>query len=189
MYKILIADDAAFMRMMLADILKKAGHEVVGQAANGLEAVEKFKELRPDIVISDITMPDMDGIQAVKEIRQIDARAKVIMCSALGQKEMVSEAIKSGAKDIVLKPFKADQVLESIEKVCRMTEELPVPAQATVEKDEYAENWETPVEISLIEKAECLLKQLSDTELAAAIVLMESIVKNNACAGVAAVKN
>lgn len=96
--KILIVDDAAFMRMMIKDILTKNGYEVVGEAADGLQAVEKYKELQPDLVTMDITMPEMDGITALKEIKKIDPNAKVIMCSAMGQQAMVIDAIQAGAK-------------------------------------------------------------------------------------------
>lgn len=114
--KILIVDDAAFMRMMIKDILVKNGYEVVGEAQDGVEAVEKFKELRPDLVTMDITMPEMDGITALKKIREIDSNAKVIMCSAMGQQAMVIDAIKAGAKDFIVKPFQADRVLEAVRK-------------------------------------------------------------------------
>ncbi len=114
--KILIVDDAAFMRMMIKDILEKHGYEVVGEAADGAEAVEKYKELKPDLVTMDITMPEMDGIQALKEIRKIDSDAKVIMCSAMGQQAMVIDAIQAGAKDFIVKPFQADRVIEAIKK-------------------------------------------------------------------------
>ncbi|GAE26326.1 chemotaxis regulator [Halalkalibacter wakoensis JCM 9140] len=117
MASVLIVDDAAFMRMMIKDILSKNGFEIAGEAANGAEAVEKFKELSPDLVTMDITMPEMDGIQALKEIKQIDGGAKVIMCSAMGQQSMVIDAIQSGAKDFIVKPFQADRVLEAIKKV------------------------------------------------------------------------
>jgi len=117
MASVLIVDDAAFMRMMIKDILSKNGFEIAGEAANGAEAVEKFKEVNPDLVTMDITMPEMDGIQALKEIRQIDSNAKVIMCSAMGQQSMVIDAIQSGAKDFIVKPFQADRVLEAIKKV------------------------------------------------------------------------
>ncbi|MFU0801110.1 MAG: response regulator [Xylanivirga thermophila] len=115
--KVLIVDDAAFMRMMLKDILTKNDYEVVGEAENGAKAVEKYKELSPDLVVMDITMPEMDGIQAVKEITNMDKSAKVIMCSAMGQQAMVIEAIQSGAKDFIVKPFQADRVIEAIKKV------------------------------------------------------------------------
>ncbi|MFS8651309.1 MAG: response regulator [Caldibacillus sp.] len=114
--KILIVDDAAFMRMMIKDILVKNGYEVVGEAQDGVEAVEKFRELRPDLVTMDITMPEMDGITALKKIREIDSNAKVIMCSAMGQQAMVIDAIQAGAKDFIVKPFQADRVLEAVRK-------------------------------------------------------------------------
>ncbi|MDR7865468.1 MAG: response regulator [Sporomusaceae bacterium] len=114
--KVLIVDDAAFMRMMIKDILTKNGFEVVGEAENGVKAVEKFQELRPDLTTMDITMPEMDGISAVKQIKKIDAGAKVIMCSAMGQQAMVIEAIQSGARDFIVKPFQPDRVLEAIRK-------------------------------------------------------------------------
>lgn len=117
MTKVLIVDDAAFMRMMIKDILQKNGFEVIGEASNGIEAVNLYKKERPDVVTMDITMPDMDGIEAVKEIRAFDPSAKVIMCSAMGQQSMVMDAIKSGAKDFIVKPFQADRVLEAIRKV------------------------------------------------------------------------
>src|SRR5690606_37532922 len=114
--RILIVDDAAFMRMMIKDILEKNGYEVVGEAQDGAQAVEKFKELRPDLVTMDITMPEMDGIAALKKIREIDANAKVIMCSAMGQQAMVIDAIQAGAKDFIVKPFQADRVIEAVKK-------------------------------------------------------------------------
>lgn len=114
--KILIVDDAAFMRMMIKDILTKNGFEVVGEAADGVQAVEKYNELRPDLVTMDITMPEMDGITALKEIRKSDPNAKVIMCSAMGQQAMVIDAIQAGAKDFIVKPFQADRVIEAIKK-------------------------------------------------------------------------
>ena len=117
MAKILIVDDAAFMRMMIKDILSKNGYEVVGEAENGAVAVNKYAEVKPDLVLMDITMPEKDGIQALKEIRANDGNAKVIMCSAMGQQAMVIEAIQSGAKDFIVKPFQAERVLEAIKKV------------------------------------------------------------------------
>jgi len=115
--KVLIVDDAAFMRMMIKDILEKNGYDVVGEASNGLVAVDLYKKEKPDVVTMDITMPDMDGIEAVKQIRTFDPNAKIIMCSAMGQQSMVMDAIKSGAKDFIVKPFQADRVLEAIKKV------------------------------------------------------------------------
>ncbi|CCJ33779.1 MULTISPECIES: chemotaxis protein CheY [Caloramator] len=117
MPRVLIVDDAAFMRMMLKDILVKNGYEVIGEAPNGLKAVEMYKQEKPDVVTMDITMPEMDGIQAVKEIRAFDPNAKIIMCSAMGQQAMVMEAIKSGAKDFIVKPFQPERVLEALKKV------------------------------------------------------------------------
>lgn len=114
--RILIVDDAAFMRMMIRDILTKNGFEVVGEAQDGAQAIEKFKELHPDLITMDITMPEMDGITALKEIRKMDTNAKVIMCSAMGQQAMVIDAIQAGAKDFIVKPFQADRVIEAIKK-------------------------------------------------------------------------
>ena len=96
--KVLIVDDAAFMRMMIKDILSKNGYDVIGEAENGLKAVEKYQELKPDVTTMDITMPEMDGINAVKEIKKLDPAAKIVMCSAMGQQAMVIEAIQSGSK-------------------------------------------------------------------------------------------
>ena len=115
--RILIVDDAAFMRMMIKDILTKNGFEVVGEAADGREAVEKYKELSPDLVTMDITMPEMDGVSALKEIKQINANAKGTMCSAMGQQALVIDAIQAGAKDFIVKPFQADRVIDAIQKV------------------------------------------------------------------------
>ena len=112
----LIVDDAAFMRMMLKEILTKAGYEVAGEAVNGKEAIELYKSSKPDFVTMDITMPEMDGIEALKEIKKVDANATVIMCSAIGQQANVLEAIKTGAKDFIVKPFQPERVLESIKK-------------------------------------------------------------------------
>ncbi|MCI8798944.1 MAG: response regulator [Lachnospiraceae bacterium] len=114
---ILICDDAAFMRMMIKDILTKNGYNVAGEAENGLKAVEKYKEVSPDLVLMDITMPEMDGIQALKEIKSLDGGAKVIMCSAMGQQAMVIESIQAGAKDFIVKPFQAERVIEAVKKV------------------------------------------------------------------------
>jgi two-component system chemotaxis response regulator CheY len=114
---ILVVDDAAFMRMMIKDVLSKNGYEILGEAENGQKAIEKYKELNPDLVIMDITMPEVDGIQAVKEIKKIDANAKIIMCSAMGQQAMVIESIQAGARDFIVKPFQADRVVEAVKKV------------------------------------------------------------------------
>jgi two-component system chemotaxis response regulator CheY len=114
---ILLVDDAAFMRMMLKDILTKNGYNVVGEAENGIKAIEKYKELKPALVILDITMPEMDGIAAAKNIKEADSNALIIMCSAMGQQAMVIESIQAGARDFIVKPFQADRVLEAVQKV------------------------------------------------------------------------
>ena len=114
---ILICDDAAFMRMMIKDILTKNGYNVAGEAENGVKAVEKYQETKPDLVLMDITMPEMDGIQALKKIKQLDPNASVVMCSAMGQQAMVIESIQAGAKDFIVKPFQAERVIEAVKKV------------------------------------------------------------------------
>ncbi|MFM1650825.1 response regulator [Brevibacillus sp. B_LB10_24] len=114
--KVLVVDDAAFMRMMIKEILTKNGFTVVGEASDGAQAVEKYKELGPDLVTMDITMPEMDGIAALKEIKKLDPNARIIMCSAMGQQAMVIDAIQAGAKDFIVKPFQADRVIEAIKK-------------------------------------------------------------------------
>lgn len=114
---ILICDDAAFMRMMIKDILVKNGYNVVGEAENGLKAIEKYNELKPDLVLMDITMPEMDGISALKGIKSADPNALVMMCSAMGQQAMVVESIQAGAKDFIVKPFQAERVIEAVKKV------------------------------------------------------------------------
>jgi two-component system chemotaxis response regulator CheY len=116
MARVLVVDDAAFMRKMVSDALSGGGHEIVGEAANGAEAVQRFQELRPDVMTLDITMPEKDGLAALREIIAVDPGAKVVMCSALGQESKVLESIKLGAKDFVVKPFQADRVLSAIEK-------------------------------------------------------------------------
>lgn len=116
MSTVLIVDDAAFMRMMLKDILNKNGYEVIGEAENGQIGVEKYKELHPDLVTMDITMPELDGISAVKKIKAIDPQAKIVMCSAMGQQAMVIDAIQAGARDFIVKPFQPERVLEAVQK-------------------------------------------------------------------------
>jgi two-component system chemotaxis response regulator CheY len=115
--KILITDDALFMRVTLKNILTSNGYEVAGEAANGQEAVDKYAALQPDLVLMDITMPIMDGITACRTIKAGNPDAKVVMCTAMGQKNMVIEAIQAGAKDFIVKPFQPDRVLESISKL------------------------------------------------------------------------
>ncbi|MEE9156091.1 MAG: response regulator [Gemmatimonadota bacterium] len=114
---VLIVDDAIFMRTMIADIFKQAGFEVVGEASNGVEAVQKYKELQPDMVTMDIVMPDMGGIDAVREIVKDYPDAKILMCSAMGQQGLVVEAIQAGARDFVVKPFQASRVLEAVQRL------------------------------------------------------------------------
>src|SRR5256885_13380649 len=116
MARILVVDDAAFMRKMVSDALTKGGHEVVGEAGNGVEAVTRFQELKPEVTTLDITMPEKDGLAALKAIMELEPAARVIMCSALGQESKVLESIKLGAKDFVVKPFQAERVLEAIGK-------------------------------------------------------------------------
>ncbi|MFZ5644584.1 MAG: response regulator [Bacillota bacterium] len=115
--RILIVDDAAFMRMMIKNILLKNGYEVAGEAENGKIAVDMYRESKPDLVTMDITMPEMEGIDAVKAIRAIDPGASIIMCSAMGQQSMVMDAIQAGAKDFIVKPFQQDRLLQAIERV------------------------------------------------------------------------
>ncbi len=115
--RILVVDDASFMRMMVKEILSKNGYEIAGEAENGQKAIEKYNELNPDLVIMDITMPEVDGIEAVKRIKAEHPEAKIVMCSAMGQQAMVIEAIQAGAKDFIVKPFQADRVLEAVKKV------------------------------------------------------------------------
>jgi two-component system chemotaxis response regulator CheY len=115
--RVLIVDDAVFMRNMIRDIFSAGGFEVVGEAANGLEAVEKYKELRPDLTTMDIVMPFKSGIEATREIVRADPAAVVVMCSALGQESLVMEAIEAGASDFVVKPFKPEDVLAVVRKV------------------------------------------------------------------------
>jgi two-component system, chemotaxis family, chemotaxis protein CheY len=117
MAKVLITDDAAFMRMQLRDILTKLGHEVVGEAENWKVSVEQYQHLQPDLVTMDITMPEMNGIDAVKEIKKLYADPKIIMCSAMGKQGMVVDAIKAGARDFIIKPFSPERIKEAWEKV------------------------------------------------------------------------
>ncbi|MFT8392726.1 MAG: response regulator [Liquorilactobacillus ghanensis] len=114
--KILIVDDAVFMRIKLKDILEKNGYEVAGEAQNGQEAFDKYQETKPDLVTMDITMPEVDGLESLKMIRKADANAKVIMCSAMGQQGMVMDAIRAGAIDFIVKPFDTERVIKALDK-------------------------------------------------------------------------
>ena len=115
--KILLVDDAAFMRKMISDTLSKNGYTELFEAVDGADAVEKFAEIGPDLVIMDITMPNMDGLEALKAIRAKDGNANVVMCSAMGQESMVMDAVRSGAKDFIVKPFKPDRVLKTVTSI------------------------------------------------------------------------
>ena len=117
MAKILLVDDAAFMRKVIKDTLSKAGYTDLHEAVDGADAVEKFNELKPDLVLMDITMPNMDGLEALKAIRAKDSGANVVMCSAMGQESMVMDAVRSGAKDFIVKPFKPDRVLKTVSTI------------------------------------------------------------------------
>ena len=117
MAEILIVDDAAFMRLNLKRILEDNGHKIIDEAANGREGLESYKENKPDLVTMDITMPEIDGIEAVKKIMDFDSDAKVIMCSAMGQQSLVIEAIEAGAKDFIVKPFEKDRIKEAIDNI------------------------------------------------------------------------
>lgn len=115
--RVLITDDALFMRVTLKNILTKEGYEIAGEAANGKESVDLYQQTKPDLVTMDITMPEMDGITAVKEIKKLDPNANVIMCTAMGQKNMVMEAVAAGAKDFIVKPFQPEKVIEAVQKL------------------------------------------------------------------------
>ncbi|MBO5033416.1 MAG: response regulator [Lachnospiraceae bacterium] len=117
MAKVLIVDDAAFMRMTIKKMLEAHGHTAAGEAANGVEAVKKFMELKPDVVLLDITMPEMNGVEALKRIKEADPSARVIICSAMGQQAMVAQAIQYGAKDFIVKPFEEDRLIASVDKI------------------------------------------------------------------------
>ncbi len=117
MAKILLVDDAAFMRKVIKDTLTKSGYTDLYEAVDGLDALEKYDEVKPDLVIMDITMPNMDGLEALKSIRSKDPNANIVMCSAMGQETMVIDAVRSGAKDFIVKPFKADRVLKTVTSI------------------------------------------------------------------------
>ena len=116
-HKVMLVDDASFMRMMLKNILVGSGYEVIGEAENGAKAIEQYKALKPDLTIMDIIMPEMGGIDAVREIVKINPSAKILMCSSMGQQSLVVEAIQAGAKDFIVKPFQPSNVLEAVKKV------------------------------------------------------------------------
>jgi len=115
-HRVLLVDDASFMRMMLKNILVGSGYEVAGEAENGAKAIEQYKALKPDLVIMDIIMPEMGGIDAVREIIKLNPGAKILMCSSMGQQSLVVEAIQAGAKDFIVKPFQPSNVLEAVKK-------------------------------------------------------------------------
>lgn len=119
MAKILIVDDAAFMRMMIKDTLSKNGYNDLHEACDGIQAVESYKSINPDLVLMDFTMPNMDGLEALKEIKKYDPKATVVMLSAMGQEAMVIESIKVGAKDFVIKPFKQERMLKTVDGLIR----------------------------------------------------------------------
>jgi len=115
--KVLICDDAMFTRTLINDILVKAGYQVVAEASNGLQAIDKYKKAKPDIVIMDLIMPDMGGIEAIKKIKEQDANAIIVVCSAMGQQALVMEALDAGAKDFIVKPFQPAQILDTLKKL------------------------------------------------------------------------
>ena len=117
MVSVLVVDDAAFMRLAIKNVLEKSGFKVVADAKNGREGIDKYIEFRPDIVTMDITMPDMTGIDALKKIMEFDPAAKVVMISAMGQERMVKEAIISGAKNFIVKPYKEEHITQTLQKV------------------------------------------------------------------------
>lgn len=117
MYKILLVDDAGFMRMMIKNYLTKAGYTDFVEGEDGAQAVQLYQQEKPDLLIMDITMPNMDGIEALREIKKIDPGARVVMCSAMGQESMVMEAITLGAMDFIVKPFKEERIVQTVSKV------------------------------------------------------------------------
>lgn len=117
MAKVLVVDDATFMRMTIKKMLEAYGHTVVGEGCNGVEGVKKYMDIRPDVVMLDITMPEMSGVDALKRIKELDPKARVIMCSAMGQQAMVAQAIQYGAKDFIVKPFQQERLAEAIDRI------------------------------------------------------------------------
>ena len=120
MARVLIVDDASFMRMTIRQMLEKDGHETVGEAGDGIEAVRKFIEVKPDVVLLDITMPEMNGVEALKRIKELEPTAKVIICSAMGQQAIVAQAIQAGSKDFIVKPFEAERLIAAVNRVMNM---------------------------------------------------------------------
>lgn len=120
MASVLIVDDAVFMRITLKQMIEAHGHSMAGEASNGIEAVKKYIEVKPDVVLLDITMPEMNGIEALKRIKELDSKAKIIICSAMGQQSMVAEAIQCGATDFVVKPFEEKRIIAAIDKVLKL---------------------------------------------------------------------
>lgn len=120
MASVLIVDDAAFMRLTIRQMLEAHGHSVAGEAGDGIEAIRKFKELKPDVVLLDITMPEMDGLETLKRLREQDSSAKIIICTALGHQEKVAQAIENGASDFIVKPFKEERLMSALDKVLSM---------------------------------------------------------------------
>jgi len=118
---VLIVDDLAFIKIVLRDILEKSGFRVVGEASNGAQAITMYQDARPDVVLMDITMPDMDGLTALRKIREIDPAARVIICSALGQQQLIVQAIQLGAKDFIVKPFQPPRVVSALKKALDIT--------------------------------------------------------------------
>lgn len=119
MAAVLVVDDTLFMRASIRQMLEANGHSVAGEAANGVEAIEKYAAVKPDVILMDITMPDMDGLEALKRIKEIDPKAKVIMCTAMGQQVMVAKAVELGAQQFIVKPFQPDRLMAAIDTVCR----------------------------------------------------------------------
>ncbi len=117
MARVLVVDDAAFMRMTIKKMLEAHGHSVIAEAENGLEAVKKYIEAKPDVVLLDITMPEMNGVEALKRIKELEPGARVIICSAMGQQAMVAQAIQYGAKDFIVKPFEEDRLIAAVDKI------------------------------------------------------------------------
>ncbi len=120
MAKVMVVDDAVFMRMTIKKMLEAHGHSVIGEAGNGVEAVKKYVEIKPEVVLLDITMPEMNGVEALKRIKEVDEKAKVIICSAMGHQAMVAQAIQSGAKDFVVKPFEEGRLAAAVDRVMAM---------------------------------------------------------------------